>query len=93
MYFTNRVEKEWLPKKEEGSVQRCSNLHDVDFKQGKWLVLAQANYMLPEIGTILDEKNLYWQRRNSTPAVKNLYTIIQKWNDLTTGIPLPYRLN
>ena len=87
---TNRVEKEWLPKEDEGSVQRCNTLHDVNFKQGKWLVLAQANYMLPEIGAILDEKNLYWQRRNSTPAIKNLYSIIQKWNDLTTGIPLPY---
>ena len=87
---TNRVEKEWLPKEDEGSVQRCNTLHDVNFKQGKWLVLAQANYMLPEIGNILDEKNLYWQRRNSTPAIKNLYTIIQKWNELRTGIPLPY---
>ena len=67
---TNRVEKEWLPKEDEGSVQRCNTLHDVNFKQGKWLVLAQANYMLPEIGNILDEKNLYWQRRNSTPAIK-----------------------
>jgi superfamily I DNA/RNA helicase len=88
--ITNRVEKEWLPKEDEGSVQRCNTLHDVNFKQGKWLVLAQANYMLPEIGNILDEKNLYWQRRNSTPAIKNLYTIIQKWNELRKGIPLPY---
>ena len=87
---TNRVEKEWLPKEDEGSVQRCNTLHDVNFKQGKWLVLAQANYMLPEIGNILDEKNLYWQRRNSTPAIKNLYTIIQKWNELRTGVPLSY---
>ena len=87
---TNRVKKEWLPKEEKGSVQRCNTLHDVNFKQGEWLVLAQANYMLPEIGNILDEKNLYWQRRNSTPPIKNLYTIIQKWNQLRTGVPLSY---
>jgi len=41
----DRVEKEWLPKEEEGSVQYCSDLHEVDFSQGRWLVLAQANYM------------------------------------------------
>ena len=87
---TNRVEKEWLPKEEKGSVQRCNTLHDIDFKKGEWLILAQANYMLPEIGNILDEKNLYWQRRNSTPAIKNLYTIIQKWNELQTGVPMHY---
>ena len=66
----NRVEKEWLPKEEEGSVSYCSNLHEVDFSRGKWLVLAQANYMLAGIGNILDEKELYWQRRNAVPRVK-----------------------
>ena len=86
----NRVEKEWLPKQEEGSVDYCSDLHEVDFSQGRWLVLAQANYMLAGIGNILDEKELYWQRRNAVPRVKNIYEVIQKWNDLRKGIPLHY---
>ena len=46
--------------------------------------------MFEDIGDILDEKELYWQRRNATPRVKNAYEIIQKWNQLRTGIPLPY---
>ena len=86
----NRVEKEWLPKKEEGSVKYCDDLHEVDFSTGRWLVLAQANYMLAGIGNILDEKELYWQRRNAVPRVKNIYEIIQKWNDLKKGVPLHY---
>ena len=32
---TNRVEKEWLPKEEKGSVQRCNTLYDIDFKKGE----------------------------------------------------------
>ena len=44
--------------------------------------------MLAGIGNILDEKELYWQRRNAVPRVKNIYEIIQKWNDLRKGIPL-----
>ena len=79
-----------VTKEEQGSINYCAELHDVNFKQGKWLVLVQANYMLLEIGNILDEKNLYWQRRNSTPAIKNLYAIIQKWNELKTGVPMHY---
>ena len=71
-----------MPKEEEGSVDYCSDLHEVDFSTGRWLVLAQANYMLAGIGNILDEKELYWQRRNAVPRVKNIYEIIQKWNDL-----------
>ena len=46
--------------------------------------------MLAGIGNILDEKELYWQRRNAVPRVKNIYEIIQKWNDLRKGIPLHY---
>ena len=87
---TNRVEKEWLPKEQEGSVEECNDLYEVNFSQGKWLVLAQANYMLAGIGEILDEKGLYWQRRNNIPKIKNIYKIIQKWNDLKKGIPLHY---
>ena len=87
----NRVDKEWLPKEQEGSVRYCSNLHEVDFSTGRWLVLAQANYMLSDIGKILDEKELYWQRRHAVPRVKNIYEIILKWNDLRKGIPLHYR--
>jgi superfamily I DNA/RNA helicase len=86
----DRVEKEWLPKEEKGSVQYCSDLHEVDFSQGRWLVLAQANYMLASIGEILDQKDLYWQRRNATPRIKNIYEIAQKWNNLKKGIPLHY---
>ena len=86
----NRVEKEWLPKKEEGLFKKCRDLHEVDFSQGKWLVLAQANYMLAGIGEILDEKGLYWQRRNSSPRVKNIYEIIEKWNQLREGVPTHY---
>jgi len=86
----NRVEKEWLPKDEEGSVNRFSSLSDIDFSQGKWLILSNANYMLNAVGDILDEKNLYWQRRNATPRIKNVYEIIQKWDELRQGTPLHF---
>ena len=86
----NRVEKEWLPKEEKGLFKKCRDLHEIDFSQGRWLVLAQANYMLAGIGEILDEKELYWQRRNAVPRVKNIHEIILKWNDLKKGIPLHY---
>ncbi len=46
--------------------------------------------MLNSVGEILDEKGLYWQRRNSTPRVKNIHDIIQKWNELRQGIPMHY---
>ena len=86
----NRVDKEWLPKEEEGSIEECSNLYEIDFSRGRWLVLAQANYMLAGIGEVLDQKELYWQRRNAVPRVKNIHEVIQKWNDLRKGVPLHY---
>ena len=86
----NRVQKKYYPKDKEGSVQRCQSLYEIDFTQGGWLVLATANYMLGSIGEILDEKGLYWQRRNAVPRVKNIYEAIQKWDELRKGIPLHY---
>ena len=86
----NRVDKEYYPKKENGSVKHCQSLYEIDFTDGEWLVLASANYMLNDIGDVLDEKELYWQRRNATPRVKNIYEIIQNWNKLRTGIPMHY---
>jgi len=87
---TNRVDKEYYPKEEDGHVEHCQNLHEIDFTKGKWLVLATANYMLSDIGDVLDEKGLYWQRRNATPRIKNIYEIIQNWKKLKTGIPMHY---
>jgi superfamily I DNA/RNA helicase len=86
----NRVDKNYLPKDEEGYVERCPHLSQIDFSYGKWLILTTANYMLNSVGEILDEKGLYWQRRNSSPRVKNIYEIIEKWNQLREGVPTHY---
>ena len=80
----------YYPKEKEGSVRRCQSLHEIDFTKGEWLVLDTANYMLSDIGDVLDEKGLYWQRRKATPRVKNIYEIIQKWDELKTGIPMHF---
>ena len=86
----NRVEKSYLPKDEEGYVERCPHLSQIDFNHGKWLILTTANYMLNGVGEILDEKGLYWQRRNSSPRVKNIYEVIEKWDQLRAGVPTHY---
>ena len=86
----NRVEKKYFPKDQEGSVERCQTLYEIDFTQGRWLVLATANYMLGDIGVMLDEMGLYWQRRNATPRVRNIYEIIQKWEQLKSGVPMHF---
>ena len=86
----NRVEKSYLPKDEEGYVERCPHLSQIDFSYGKWLILTTANYMLNGVGEILDEKGLYWQRRNSSPRVKNIYEVIEKWDQLRAGVPTHY---
>jgi len=46
--------------------------------------------MLNGVGEILDEKGLYWQRRNSSPRVKNIYEVIEKWDQLRAGVPTHY---
>ena len=38
----------------------------------------------------LEQNNFYFQRRNATPRVQNIYTLIQNWNKLREGVPLHY---
>ena len=86
----NRVEKNWIPKKDLGQVNYHWEIDRVDLSKGEWLILARTNLILEKIAYYLDQNNFYFQRRNSTPRVQNIYALIENWNKLREGIPLHY---
>ena len=86
----NRVEKNWVPKEDLGEVKYHWEIDRVDLSQGEWLILARTNLFLEKIAYYLDQNDFYFQRRNSTPRVKNIYSLIENWNKLREGIPLHY---
>ena len=50
------------------------------------MILARTNLILEKIAYYLDQNNFYFQRRNSTPRVQNIYALIENWNKLRDGI-------
>jgi superfamily I DNA/RNA helicase len=46
--ISGRVEKEYKPRNEQGSIEYCASLDDVDMSKGSWLVLYRNRYMVKE---------------------------------------------
>ena len=86
----NRVEKNWIPKEQLGQVNYHWEIDRVNLSKGEWLILTRTNLILEKIAYYLDQNNFYFQRRNSTPRVQNIYALIENWNKLREGTPLHY---
>ena len=86
----NRVQKNWIPKEDLGDVEYHWELDKVDLSKGEWLILARTNLFLEKVAYYLDQNGYYFQRRNSTPRIQNIYALIENWNKLREGTPLHY---
>ena len=51
----NRINKDWQPKTNEGSLHRHFDVYSVDMSKGEWLVLSSANYFLEDAKKVLQE--------------------------------------
>ena len=86
----NRVQKNWIPKEDLGDVEYHWELDKVNLSKGEWLILARTNLFLEKVAYYLDQNGYYFQRRNSTPRIQNIYALIENWNKLKEGTPLHY---
>ncbi|MBY9021829.1 MAG: hypothetical protein KGD67_12295, partial [Candidatus Lokiarchaeota archaeon] len=54
-----RKTKKYLPRDEEGSVEKIFNLDQIDLHKGNWLILSRTGSRLMEIMDLLKEKGIY----------------------------------
>ena len=80
----HRQKKEWSPRDAQGSTRFVHDHHGIDFTD-QWLILAQANYMLNEIGAYLKTSGYFFERFNSPSLSKKVRNAISAWTHLTTG--------
>ena len=78
----SRQKKIWLPRHEEGSVERTYDASTVSFGDDEWLVLAQANYMLDDLAARLTSSGHYFERKGSPSLKKTVRNAISSWNHL-----------
>jgi DNA helicase-2/ATP-dependent DNA helicase PcrA len=82
----SRQKKIWLPRSQEGSVERTYDPNTVDFNvhgEGQnWLILAQANYMLDDLAERLTSSGQYFERKGTPSLKKNVRNAISAWSHL-----------
>ena len=79
-----RQKKEWSPRPADGSTRFVQDHYGIDFSD-QWLILAQANYMLNDIGAYLKTQGYFFERFNSPSLSKKVRNAITSWTHLTTG--------
>jgi len=85
----NRLDKDYLPKKETGEVFEVYKFSDIDMSKGSWLILARTNPLLKPIPKILKQKGLFFKTVDGNSIAKNLYEDIEHWNKLRKGESVP----
>ena len=76
----NRINKDWQPKTNEGSLHRHFDVDSVDMSKGEWLVLARTKHMLKEIEDTLYRKGLYYETKNKRNYEKDLQESATDWD-------------
>jgi superfamily I DNA/RNA helicase len=71
-----RKKKKYLPRDEEGSVEKIFNLDQIDLHTGNWLILSRTGSRLIEIMDLLREKGIYYQTKKGKSFKVNLYKCV-----------------
>lgn len=80
-----RVPKTYLPREEQGKVQRISDINSLDFNEGSWLVLAQAAYFLNDVAEDLKSRGFLFNRNGYRSISEKLSEAVNGWEQLRKG--------
>ena len=83
--ISNRKEKPWEPRIDEGSVAYHTSFEHVNINEGNWLFLARNNYLLTAVEDYLKLNGRVYQKRNKPSVSENLINAIRDWESLRKG--------
>jgi len=86
-----RIDKNWKPKTNEGSLRKYYDVDEVDMSKGEWLVLARTKHMLKEVEDTLYLKGLYYETKHKRNYEKNIQEAATDWEHLRQGQLLSYK--
>ena len=92
--ITSRVEKEWKPREEEGTVEyhRTRLNHHMNLTDGTWLILARTNYLLDQLAEDLKTRGLFFERYNRSSVSEKMLNAIIGWKQIQEGGCIPFRM-
>jgi len=82
----NRVDKKWNARDSEGEVLENMYLDEIDFSEGKWMILAQTNKLLEEIGEFFYGLGIRFTGKVNSALPNEVLQAYQTWVKLNNGI-------
>jgi len=82
----NRVDKKWNAREAEGEVLENMYLDEIDFSEGKWMILAQTNKLLEEIGEFFYGLGIRFTGKVNSALPNEILQAYQTWVKLNNGI-------
>ena len=89
----NRIEKDWKPKKENGSVTEHYDISELQskLKTGEWLILGRDRWKLNELEEFFKDNNIYYERAKKNNPIQDKYRAVDLYeNKLKKGEALSY---
>lgn len=77
--ITNRYEKQWTPRDEEGTVQIETSIENIEMSSGTWLVLARNKFLLNDLEESIRDKGHYYETQQHRSVDKDLIRAISIW--------------
>ena len=80
-----RLQKEFLPRDEEGSVQSIMRLEDAPLDRGSWTIMTRVNSYMWDFGDALERMGLYYKIKARASVPEDLVQNIDTWVRLCNG--------
>ena len=88
---SNRRQKTWSPKSEQGKVKRVTHLRHIDLSEGKWLLLGRTKKIRNEmIEGHLKSLGMWYGRGEHRPISRTVLNAIYAWNRLHDNQTISY---
>ena len=88
---SNRYDKEYMPRQEQGDLTRYSDVTQIDMSHGEWLVLSSANYFLDDVKDLCELQGWYYSHKHKNSVKLDLLLAIQaweKWRKIEHALPV-----
>lgn len=84
--MTRRIDKEYEPRSDSGSVSYHYGIDELDLNDGKWMVLCRTNYIANQIaGQLKNMGHLFWRAGNGWSVSQRTLDAVRNWTKLTRG--------
>ena len=84
-HVSNRYDKDYVPRQEQGDLTRYSDVTQVDMSHGEWLVLSSANHFLDDIKELCELQGWYYSHKHRNSIKLDLLLAIQTWEKWRHG--------